>query len=583
MPYEKVKKETYLLGGLNTKASLYLTPENEVLVLENLHFVTLGALTKRQGSTLYLGATVQGKIGGLYEFVRLNGASYLVASANTNIYTVTSSFNSFKSGLKNNGVFSFVTFVDRLFAANGQNFFKFDGSAEANYSLPPGVSAAGFGITAGFTSSIAGLSGTFVAAYGYLNNRGYFGPTNSGTTLSLNGISYNTLIYSGLSVPSSFGITAIAFYRTLAGGDQLFGTTAIPASGAGATFVDVSTAGTRTDSGALYFTLAPQFLEIYNNQLMMGGFSSMASTLYWSEIGEPEQVQPESFAEFRTNDGDVLRGAKSYLGDLVVGKGNSIHKLSGEVPSNFSIQQISDQYGVVNHNSMVVYDNYLAWLDRDGVIRYNGAQVEVLSEKIEDIFARMNVPVAIGTATAIHNRPNNELWFSFPVDGASTNNLTAVYDYVAQAWTIYKGFVPSALSLSQGSLGSKTVFYGSFSGSISYFDESVENDNGAGITCVIRPRFISNYGQSTEQLFRRLFLNVEPLTNGATQAIGIELFSNYSNIAGASYTMYQSPFQSRIDFGVSAKTLSPQIVHSSATHSLKVFGFTVESRYLRSV
>jgi hypothetical protein len=580
MPYEKIKKETYLLAGLNTKASPYLTPENEVLRLENMHFLTLGAMIKRQGTTAYLGATVAGRIGGLYEFVRLSGASQLVAAANTNIYTVTSTYTSFKSGLKDGGIFSFVTFVDRLFAANGQDFFKYDGSSEANYSLPPGVSAAGYGVTGGFTSTITGLSGTFVAAYGYLNNRGYFGPANAGITVSLNGISYNTLIYSGLSVPSSYGITALAFYRTLPGGNQLFGTTLIPSAGSGATFVDVAPTNTRLDTGALWFTLAPQFLEIYNNQLMLGGFSTLASTLFWSEIGEPEQVQPESFAEFRTNDGDVLRGFKSYLGDLVVGKGNSVHKLSGEVPSNFSIQQITDQYGVLSHRAMVVYDNYLAWLDVDGVCRYNGAQIDVLSEKIEDVFARMNTAAAVQNAVGVHNRPNNEIWFSFPVDGSLINNITVVYDYVAESWTIYKGFNASALCLAMGRLSAKTIFYGSYSGSINYFDENVENDNGVGITCVIQPRFISNYGQSTEQLFRRLYLNVDPI--GGTQAIGIELFSNYATTPGATYTMYQSPFQSRIDFGISAKTLSPMFVHSSATHSLKVFGFTVESRYQRS-
>lgn len=582
MSHPKVKKESYLFTGLNLKASPYLTPDSGVLSLENMNFNVLGAVRKRPGSSYYLGATVQGKIGGLYEFEKLDGSSYIIASANTNIYTVTNSFNSFRSGLKNNGIFDFVTFVDRLFAANGQDFFKFDGTASSNYSLPPGVSTSSFGITGGFTSSITGLSGVFTAGYGYLNSRGYYGPSSEGITVSLNGISYNTLIYSGLSVPSGYGITAISFYRTLPAGVQLFGTTNIPSLGAGATFVDVSETTARPDTGALWFTLAPQFLEIYNNQLMMAGFSSMPSTLYWSDIGEPEQVQPESFAEFRTNDGDVIRGIKSYLSDHIVAKQRSVHKLSGEVPSNFSIQQITDQYGTLSNNSMLVYENYLVWLDSKGVIQYDGAQLDVLSSDIEPLFLRMNVNAAINTATAIHNRPNNEIWFSFPIDDSLVNNITVVYDYVAQSWTTYKGFSPSALMVGVGNLSNRSPFYGSYSGSISYFSELFRGDNGVGITCVAQARFLSNMGQSTEQQFRRLFLNLEPIS-GSSQPIEISLYKNYESVASATFTMYQDPFQSRIDFGIPAKTLSPKFVHSSATHSFKLFGFTVESRYQRSV
>jgi hypothetical protein len=193
----------------------------------------------------------------------------------------------------------------------------------------------------------------------------------------------------------------------------------------------------------------------------------------------------------------------------------------------------------------------------------------------------MNLPAAINKAVAVHNRPNNEIWFSFPIDGALVNNITAVYDYVAQSWTTYKGFNPSVLTLATGSLQNQTVFYGQ-TGSIHFFDESIENDNGAGITCMVQPRFVSNMGQSTEQQFRRLFLNVEPVA-GVTQPIQVELFTNYSTVASASYTMYQAPFQSRIDFGLPAKTMSPKFYHSSASLSLKIFGFTVESRYQRSV
>ena len=46
----------------------------------------------------------------------------------------------------------------------------------------------------------------------------------------------------------------------------------------------------------------------------MAGFSAQPSRVYWSNIGEPEGVDPSFFAEFRTNDGDRLTGLKVYNG-----------------------------------------------------------------------------------------------------------------------------------------------------------------------------------------------------------------------------------------------------------------------------
>jgi len=577
--YEKNKSETYTnVGGLNQKTSVYLTDQNEVLQLKNMHFLTLGAVTKRPGITLYTGASVAGRIGGLYEFEKLSGASYIVATANTNAYLVTNSFNSFRSNLLNDGLFDFVTFTDRMFAGNGQDFFKFDGVNSSNYSLPPGgLSYAAFGITA---TGGGGLSGTVIAAMGYLNDRGYAGPTSPGVTLALNGISYNAILYYGMSFPAGYGITSFAFYRSGAGQVDLFGTTFSPVT-AGSTFVDFSPLSTRPMPESLWFTLAPKYLEIFNNQLVMAGFSSMLSTVYWSDIGEPESVLPEYFAEVRTNDGDVVRGLKSYSNDLIINKQKSFHRLSGTNPNNFTLQQISDQYGTLSNRSMVVYNNLLLFLDSKGIIKYNGANIEVLSNRVESTINRINVPAAIENATAIHFRKYNEVWFSFPVDDSLVNNHTLVYDYLADAWAEYDGFDVSSLMVGQGRLPSPTAMVGTYGGQVSYFEDEIYSDYGQPIECLFQTRFTTLMGQSIEQQFRRFYLNVDPIT-GITQPIGIDLRSNFGDTRIVGHTIYQAPFQTRIDFGVPAKTLSAVVNHVSASLSFKVFGWTIESRYQRS-
>lgn len=560
---------------MNSKVSPYHQAETEFRDILNLNFATYGDLCKRQGTTLYVGATVTGRVTGLVEYQRLNGASYVVATANTTAYTVSGSFSPFKTGLLNNALFTFVTLVDRLFACNGQDYFRFDGSASSAYSLPPGIT--GFGVTAVIGG---GLSGTFVAGYGYLNDRGYRGPVSNGLTITLNGITFGSVQYYGMTAQSGFGITAIALYRTSASGVDLAGTTF---AGFGATTA-TDTGFTLTTTLAnynLYFTLVPRYLEIYNNQLFMAGFSSMPSTAWWSDIGEPEGVDPTFFAEFRTNDGDRITGMKAYNGALIVAKERSFHRLIGDNPSDFSLTEISDQYGCLSHRAMVTFEDSLWFLDSKGIVEYNGANVQIVSYKVESFFAAMNIAAARDNAIAVHNRMSNEIWFSIPCNGATLNNVTLVYDYAVKAWTRYEGFQPSSIASIQGNLTSRSMMYGGYTGSLFYFGSSFMGDNGQGITCSLQTHFHSPEGESSESQFRRFYLNLVPVL-GITQPITVNLKTNYGDSTMISRTMYQNPFQSRVDFGLSARSIQAEVIHASASLPFQVQGYTFESRHQRA-
>lgn len=582
MAYEKNKTESYdLLGGINSKASPYINGVMEFRDLMNVNFFSPGALTKRPGSDLYSGATVIGTISGGVEFERLNGSSYIVVTANTNAYQATpSGYSAFKTGLANNAIFDFVTFVDRLFAANGTDFFKYDGTNTTLYSLPPG--ATGFGITA-----IAGGSlpaGNYVTGYGYFNDRGYFGPVSDGATITLDGMSFGSIGYYGLTTLLGYGITSLAFYRSETDSLDLAGTTFLPV-GAGLTtglaFVDTGfPLTTQLFNDNVWFTLAPRYMEIFNNQLFMAGFSSIPSTVYWSNIGEPEGIDPTFFAEFRTNDGDRVTGMKGYQGALVVTKERSFHVLGGDNPDNFFIKEVSDQYGCLSNRAMVVYENLLWFLDTKGIVEYTGANVHVISNQVEPIFQRMNIAAARDQAVGIHYRQYNEVWFSFPVDDSSVNNVVVVYDYLTKAWTRYDGVNPAVLFLAKGTLNNKTVFFGGYSGSLSYVSPSLMSDAGRAVTCLIDTRFAAPAGQTKELQWRRFYLDVDPIL-GITAPITIHFRTNYGVTIQLTRVMYQNPYQSRVDFGLPSRSIQAEIIQSSATLSFKVNGYTFESRFQR--
>ncbi len=160
------------------------------------------------------------------------------------------------------------------------------------------------------------------------------------------------------------------------------------------------------------------------------------------------------------------------------------------------------------------------------------------------------------------------------------NNISLVYDIVAKAWTTYTGYNPAVSAVAQGQLSQRQIFYGGYSGLVSYFGSSFLTDNGTGFTCVAKSGFITDLGNSVTKVFRRLFMDSTPY--GASSAVDIRFYQDYGASIVISRTMHQNPFQSRIDFGIAGKSLSCEFVMGS-TYALALHGFTIEYRFERAV
>lgn len=564
------------IGGINSKVSPYTTSQEEFLSLVNVDFTVPAALKKRPGTTMLIGTTVQGRIGGLYEFTRLSGFSRLIVTANTNAYYVDgNNLTTFRTNLQNNALSDFVTFVDRLFVANGFQFFKYDGTSSSKYSLPHGTTLA-----ISFTGAVSGFTGLFQYAYGYLNDRGFLGGVGPVTGAS---IEETAAVLTGFTLVTDYGITAIAIYRTNPDGVDLFDYTLIAPNST--LYIDTNT-GTLGDISAptyLWFTLAPKYIEIANNSLFHAGYTSLPSTVYFSDVGEPEGVEDTSFFEVRTNDGDMITGLKAFTANLMIFKRKSFHTLLGDNANNYQLRQESDQYGCLSNRAIASYEDLILFLDEKGIVEYNGAQPRIISNKIEPIFKSMNIIAARDNSIAVHVKDRNEIWFAIPCNGATFNNCVVAYDYLLKAFTTYEGNNISSLAIGLFSFQQDTIFYGGYTGSIHYYGSSLLADDGRAITCLIQTRFVAPFGQSIESQFRRLFVNVEPVT-GLTSVLNIEYFKDFDSSAAAlTRSIYQATFQTRVDFGIPAKSLSVQITNSSTTDPLVFYGYALEYRKQRDV
>lgn len=325
----------------------------------------------------------------------------------------------------------------------------------------------------------------------------------------------------------------------------------------------------------------PSLMESYGNRVFVGGFARYPNRYFYSEIGQPENFPFDNFDDVVSNDGDVVSCFVSYFTQLVVFKTRSTWAVSGDPTQNGPIE-VTPIYGCLSARGACVWEQKLWFLDEKGICEFNGANTQIVSNNVQPIFERMNVQAARSQAIIVHVKERNEVWCAIPIDGSLTNNAIVVYDYLANAWTVRT--TPNALTaLSAINFGNaKTqIFAGGSSGTITQFGSSLTTENGAGLTQVIKSRFIGDMGHSVEKMFRRIYLDAK-VPQGSTQVFAVNFYTNQGVSPALQTTMTLSSFQNRIDFGLSARDISVELIYSGAQF-LQLNGFTIEYRFQRAV
>ncbi len=461
----------------------------------------------------------------------------------------------------------------------------------------------------------------------------------TGQSLGMPGTSGNdvtTLVFSGMTTPPGQGITAIAvwlglfpwtagnyvsvfghapasipgdaFGITLAPQDSLNNfylytlypsnqiTASINFGGVAFSGVAVSFDNNQPFSGmpfGFFQSNVPKYVDLYQQGYMVyAGFSNNPSSLAISNIGEPEIIDPNFINfEFRTNDGDRLFGIKSFGNQMLVFKERSFHMLLGTLPNvttsglqGGSIQsvQLSDQYGCLSKRTVVSFNQKLLWLDRKGILEYNGATWDIISEPVEPIFRRMNITAAYENACAVHHHHRNQIWWGIPIDGSTVNNITVVFDYLEKEWTLFDGFNPASFALIKNSQPKYTAWRGDYSGYVYFHQESLMTDNGQPFTLLAQPRFENVGGENQTSLWRRFFLDTQVQAND-TEAVNLIFFSNYnSTTVQATASIEQNVPQNREEIGVQGKAVGVQWSYYG-TFPMLVYGYAWGARGLRNV
>jgi hypothetical protein len=229
----------------------------------------------------------------------------------------------------------------------------------------------------------------------------------------------------------------------------------------------------------------------------------------------------------------------------------------------------------VNNRASVTFGNKLWFVDKKGICEYNGPDTFIVSYAVESYFNDLDPD----KFRALHVKSANQVWFG-------SGETILVYDYDVNAWTIYdkipinstagSDIIEYGQSLPQPSwITSSTSFF-----FVSRLDQDATTDRGAGITLIKKTRYHKRMGDSTQEMFRRVFMDIDPGPT-MTPTMTINMLPDYGNSIADTRYVNVGPYQSRVDFGVSAKSLSIRTI-LQVTEKVTINGYTIESRYLRS-
>lgn len=167
------------------------------------------------------------------------------------------------------------------------------------------------------------------------------------------------------------------------------------------------------------------------------------------------------YTEIEDTSGEVCNALKSCLGQLVIFKPSSMYMLRGYAPSDYRIDPITSDIGVINNRCIAVLQSGMYFLDDGGIYLYRGdgvAPTKAFSKPVQWYIDNMKKSAkdvcSVGTDGTL-------LFVSIPMNSEVQPDTILVYDPNNKVWSVWNGH--SAVSFAN--VGTNTYF-GDYEGTV---------------------------------------------------------------------------------------------------------------------
>ena len=179
----------------------------------------------------------------------------------------------------------------------------------------------------------------------------------------------------------------------------------------------------------------------FKNRVWAAGATANPSRLYYCASGNPEDWSGSGsgFIDISPGDGDEIRGLASFKNELWVFKGpylGSIHRITGNTPSDFSRITFIEQLPCVSHSALIPFRDDFLFMTPSGSLRslkataafgdYNDA---ALTFPINDWLIDNLNHAQLKKAWSVTDIANSLLYIAVPTGSSTVNDTVLVYDY----------------------------------------------------------------------------------------------------------------------------------------------------------
>ncbi len=401
-------------GGQVSGIVPYLIQNNQASELFNMTISPSGTLQTRMGietvsTTFSTGASIQG----LHYFDTPTIEEIVLASDGKIFRTTSATTLATTGGTVSSAAVdvNFSQFNNKLFYTDGASFLQF---TDGTNSFRQGTSVLSITVTndgSGYTSIPTVTVGAPNLAYGTT--------TTATATVVSNKVSAITVTVAGSGYTSAPTVT-------ISGG-----------GGSGAT------------ATASVSALAPTALKLirhFTNRLFAVGTGTDRNTLYASDLLDPEVWKTTNSIVVGGDDGQDIVAIQPFFDyELLVFKPSKIYLVTADptasTAAGWTVRLINDRIGCIAGRSVSFAGKDVYFLAEDGIRSVQRSLSDdyfivgvPISEAIKDVIARINKNFYSKCFGQFHN---NRYYLSVPLDSATTNSHTIVYNLLFNA---FEGF-----------------------------------------------------------------------------------------------------------------------------------------------
>lgn len=261
-------------------------------------------------------------------------------------------------------------------------------------------------------------------------------------------------------------------------------------------------------------------------------FAADDNQLYFSQLGVPEQFDPNNFERVNPQDGQRIVGIVSVNEVLVILKRNSMHILSGDDPNSWSLPVVDPSIGCVAPRSIVVVEGVVYWWSDIGPVRWMGFGMPqpiglpyIASTLDHDNINEAQTINIAGAVDLIHQRV---IW-AVPAAGSTRNTFMLPWNYRLQAWESdrWNPMDVGSLGTVRDSNDVPWVYLGNYAGQVlrmgDHTSDGMRDTNNANVVLTKSGTVTTTAGQTT-------FGTVTPDGSVTLDTDGVGLIERYAII-----------------------------------------------------